>query len=51
MFNNFTAEEKYLDLLQNQPEMAKKLSHGLIASYLGLSPETVSRIRKKIALR
>lgn len=49
--NNFTAEEKYLDLLQNQPEMAKKLSHSLIASYLGLSPETVSRIRKKITLR
>lgn len=46
--NNFTAEQKYLYLVQNYPEMTQKLSHTLIASYLGLSPETVSRIRKKI---
>lgn len=49
--NSFTAEEKYLHLVQNFPEMTQKLSHSLIASYLGLSPETISRIRKKILLQ
>lgn len=49
--NSFTAEEKYLQLVKSNPEMIRKLSHRLIASYLGLSPETVSRIRKKILLR
>ena len=47
--NNFTAEEKYLQLVESHPEITQKLSHVLIASYLGLSPETVSRIRKKIS--
>lgn len=47
--NNFTAEEKYLQLVESHPEITQKLSHALIASYLGLSPETVSRIRKKIS--
>lgn len=49
--NNFTAEEKYLHLIKSNPEMIRRLPHNLIASYLGLSPETVSRIRKKILLR
>lgn len=49
--NNFTAEEKYLQLVQSNPEITQKLSHTLIASYLGLSPETISRIRKKISLQ
>ncbi len=46
--NKSTAEEKYLSLVQTNPEIAKKISHTLIASYLGLSPETISRIRKKL---
>lgn len=49
--NSFTAEEKYLQLVKNNPEMMQKIPHSLIASYLGLSPETISRIRKKILLR
>ncbi|KAA0126921.1 Crp/Fnr family transcriptional regulator [Chryseobacterium sp. SN22] len=46
--NKSTAEEKYLSLVQSNPEIAKRIPHTLIASYLGLSPETVSRIRKKL---
>jgi CRP/FNR family transcriptional regulator len=49
--NKSTAEEKYLSLVQNNPEMVKKIPHTLIASYLGLAPETISRIRKRILLR
>lgn len=47
--HNFTAEEKYLQLVESHPDITQKLSHALIASYLGLSQETVSRIRKKIS--
>lgn len=49
--NKSTAEEKYLSLVQANPEIAKRIPHTLIASYLGLSPETVSRIRKKLLFR
>ncbi|MGH1516888.1 Crp/Fnr family transcriptional regulator [Chryseobacterium sp. JK1] len=47
--NGYTAEEKYLQLAQRNPEMIKRVPHNLIASYLGLAPETISRIRKKIS--
>lgn len=46
--NKSTAEEKYVSLVQTNPDIAKRIPHTLIASYLGLSPETVSRIRKKL---
>lgn len=43
-----TATERYLNLLQQQPQLLQKASLGMIASYLGISQETLSRIRKKI---
>ena len=46
--NKSTAMEKYLSLVHHNPDMVKRIPHTLIASYLGLSPETVSRIRKKL---
>ncbi len=46
--NKSTAEEKYVSLVETNPEIAKRIPHTLIASYLGLSPETVSRIRKRL---
>ncbi|WP_223607903.1 Crp/Fnr family transcriptional regulator [Chryseobacterium sp. OSA05B] len=48
--NSFTAEEKYMQFAQRSPEIIKRVPHNLIASYLGLAPETVSRIRKKWSL-
>ncbi|GAA4165806.1 Crp/Fnr family transcriptional regulator [Chryseobacterium ginsenosidimutans] len=49
--SGFTAEEKYTQLMKNNPEIIKRVPHNLIASYLGLAPETVSRIRKKISFK
>jgi CRP/FNR family transcriptional regulator len=49
--SGFTAEEKYSQLVKNNPEIIKRVPHNLIASYLGLAPETVSRVRKKISLK
>jgi CRP-like cAMP-binding protein len=41
-----TAEERYCDLLRAYPQFLERFPLNMIASYLGLSPETLSRIRK-----
>ena len=46
--NTHTAEEKYALFLDTYPSISQRLPHNLIASYLGLSPETISRIKRKI---
>lgn len=40
------AEQRYQTLLKDQPEAARRLSLGHIASYLGITQETLSRIRR-----
>jgi CRP-like cAMP-binding protein len=45
-----TAEERYLKLLERQPEIVKRTPQKHIASYLGITPESFSRIRKNIIL-
>ena len=45
-----TAEERYLNLLERQPEIVQRTPQKHIASYLGITPESYSRIRKKITL-
>lgn len=49
-FNHFvnSAEELYLDIMKTKPDWLVKIPQYHIASYLGISPETLSRIRKKI---
>jgi CRP/FNR family transcriptional regulator len=49
--NSYTAEEKYLEFSKKNPEIIKRIPHNLIASFLGLAPETVSRIRRKLLLK
>lgn len=44
-----TAEERYLDFLQRYPHFFNRISNVQIASYLGVTPEFLSTIRKKIA--
>jgi CRP-like cAMP-binding protein len=46
-----TAEEKYIELADSNPEIIVRIPQNLIASYLGLAPETLSRIKKSIAFR
>ena len=49
-FNHFvnTAEELYLDIMKNKPVWLLEIPQYHIASYLGITPETLSRIRKRI---
>jgi CRP-like cAMP-binding protein len=42
-----SAEERYNTLLKNETEASLRISLGHIASYLGITQETLSRIRKK----
>jgi CRP-like cAMP-binding protein len=42
-----TASERYQDLLQQTPHILERVALGCIASYLGISQETLSRIRSK----
>ena len=43
---SFTAEERYGELIRNYPHFLQRFPQNMIASYLGLSPETLSRIKK-----
>lgn len=44
-----TAEERYLDFLKRYPQFFNRISNVQIASYLGVTPEFLSTIRKKLA--
>ncbi len=44
-----TAEERYLDFLKRYPHFFNRISNVQIASYLGVTPEFLSTIRKKLA--
>ncbi len=44
-----TAEEKYLNFINKYPAFASRIPQTMIASYLGITPETLSRIRKQTA--
>ena len=41
-----TAEERYFELSRTYPQFLERFPMNMIASYLGISPETLSRIRK-----
>lgn len=43
-----TAAERYQTLLQQTPHMIERVPLGYIASYLGISQETLSRIRSRL---
>ena len=47
VLQHLPAKERYKKLLEAQPQLLQKASLGHIASYLGVSQETLSRIRAK----
>ena len=43
-----TAVEKYLDFLERYPTIPQRVAQHYIASYLGFSPEFLSKVRTKL---
>lgn len=47
-FMFLSAEERYLKLMTQHPEVFEKIPLGYIAEYLNIRPQSLSRIRKRI---
>ncbi|WKL49263.1 Crp/Fnr family transcriptional regulator [Flavobacterium pectinovorum] len=45
-----SAEKRYKYILENNPDLIKRVPQNLLASYLGFSAETFSRLKKNITL-
>ncbi len=51
-FDNFklsSPEQRYINLVENKPELIQRAPQYQIATYLGIKPESLSRIRKRIS--
>lgn len=48
---SLSAEERFLELEKRYPSMVQRVPQKVIASYLGMTPEFLSKIRKKLVER
>ena len=48
-FKNSSTEQRYLNLLETKPDLLQRAPLHQIASFLGMKPQSLSRIRKRIA--
>jgi CRP-like cAMP-binding protein len=46
-----TPEQRYINLQKDKPQLIERISQYLLSSYIGVEPESLSRIRKRIAIR
>ncbi|WP_396603334.1 Crp/Fnr family transcriptional regulator [Algibacter sp. R77976] len=46
---NETPEQRYLNLFKDRPNLIKQIPLKYIASYIGVTPQALSRIRKRIS--
>lgn len=47
-FITSSPEERYMNLMESKPELLNRVPQHQIASYLGIKPESLSRIRKRL---
>jgi CRP-like cAMP-binding protein len=47
----FTAEERYTIFIEKYPQLEQRISQRQVAAYLGITPEFLSMIRRKIATK
>ncbi|MBN9653522.1 Crp/Fnr family transcriptional regulator [Halobacillus sp. GSS1] len=47
-FISSTPEERYQSILENRPELLQRVPQHQLASYLGITPESLSRIKKRL---
>lgn len=48
---SMSAEQTYLKLMEVNPDLINRVSQQHIASYLGITPETLSRVRRQVSER
>ncbi|APZ48173.1 cyclic nucleotide-binding protein [Polaribacter reichenbachii] len=48
LLSHYSPEERYQTILKKRPELLNRIPLHLIASYIGVTPESLSRIRKRI---
>ena len=48
LINDKSAKQRYMEILDNEPDLLQRVSLADLASYLQVAPETISRIRKKL---
>lgn len=46
--HSLSAEKRYIELIKNIPSLLDDIPHYLIASYLNIKPQSLSRIRKRL---
>ncbi|MBI4784041.1 MAG: Crp/Fnr family transcriptional regulator [Oscillatoriophycideae cyanobacterium NC_groundwater_1537_Pr4_S-0.65um_50_18] len=46
-----TPEQRYLRLLETEPQLLQRIPQHYIASYLGLEPESLSRLKRRVYQR
>jgi CRP/FNR family transcriptional regulator, anaerobic regulatory protein len=46
---SISAEERYLNFIKSYPNLLEQIPQNQIASYLGITPQSLSRIRKELA--
>lgn len=51
LLQSASAEERYLQFFKDFPEVPLRVPQTMIASYLGITPESLSRIRRDLARR
>ena len=47
-FKTSSPEQRYLNLLQSRPDLIQRVPQHQLASYLGIKPQSLSRIRKRL---
>lgn len=48
LLTNYNPEERYQNILKTKPQIINRIPLHFIASYIGVTPESLSRIRKRI---
>lgn len=46
-----TAEERYMNFIKMYPDILLRVPQWMVASYLGITPESLSRVRKTLAMK
>jgi DNA-binding MarR family transcriptional regulator len=48
-FKTSSPEQRYLNLLESRPDLIQRVPQHQLASYLGIKPQSLSRLRARIS--